>query len=231
MQQTLRMGALLTASLVAASCAGTTRTESGDEAKETQPASTAVAGNGASSGVGNGAPEPTSVDDADLTARINRAWDEHLAHRLLPRQLPGLLRRAGFRVETVGLTPVLNTDHDPNTYGFGLIDLMADFARGRAGARGGLRRTGRDDRPRSHLPCGAGQRPRRAVAPPGRPLAGSVPVRTEAGQLAALCHQRIRLFPAGGRQARRTPTRRAPLHGRRQALEVRPRGGLPAHAL
>jgi ubiquinone/menaquinone biosynthesis C-methylase UbiE len=73
------------------------------------------------------------TDDAELTARINRAWDEHLAHRLLPRRLPGLLRQAGFDVKAVKLVPVLNTEHDPHTYGFGLIALIADFARGRAG--------------------------------------------------------------------------------------------------
>jgi ubiquinone/menaquinone biosynthesis C-methylase UbiE len=73
------------------------------------------------------------TDDAELTARIDRAWDEHLAHRLLPRRLPGLLRQTGFDVEAVTLVPVLNTEHDPNTYSFGVIALIADFARGRAG--------------------------------------------------------------------------------------------------
>ena len=34
-------------------------------------------------------------DDA-LMARVLAAWDEHLAHRDLPRRLPELLREAGF---------------------------------------------------------------------------------------------------------------------------------------
>jgi ubiquinone/menaquinone biosynthesis C-methylase UbiE len=68
------------------------------------------------------------TEDPELTARISRAWDEHLAHRLLPRRLPGLLRRAGLHLAGVKLVPVLNPAYDPNTYGAGLIGLMADFA-------------------------------------------------------------------------------------------------------
>jgi arsenite methyltransferase len=73
------------------------------------------------------------TDDPELAARVERAWDEHLAQRTLPRRLPGLLRGAGFAVGRVSVVPVLNTGFDPNTYGYGLINLMADFARGRAG--------------------------------------------------------------------------------------------------
>jgi arsenite methyltransferase len=73
------------------------------------------------------------VDDGELNNRINRAWDEHLAHRTLPRRLPGLLRTAGFRLASVKLLPVLNTTYNPNTYDYGAIDLIANFARGRTG--------------------------------------------------------------------------------------------------
>jgi SAM-dependent methyltransferase len=73
------------------------------------------------------------TEDSRLTERIDRAWDEHLAHRTLPRRLPGLLRQAGFDLKTIDLVPVINAEYHPNTYGFGLIDLVANFARGRAG--------------------------------------------------------------------------------------------------
>jgi ubiquinone/menaquinone biosynthesis C-methylase UbiE len=73
------------------------------------------------------------ADGVEVATRIERAWDEHLAHRTLPRRLLGLLHRAGFQLTGRDLVPVLNLEYDPRTYGFGLIGLMADFARGRAG--------------------------------------------------------------------------------------------------
>jgi ubiquinone/menaquinone biosynthesis C-methylase UbiE len=72
------------------------------------------------------------IDDDELGTRIDRAWDEHLAHRTLPRRLPGLLRTAGFYLAPVTLVPVLNTAYNPSTYDYGVIDLIANFARGRA---------------------------------------------------------------------------------------------------
>ncbi len=72
------------------------------------------------------------ADDLELSARISRAWDEHLSHRTLPRRLPSLLSEAGFKGTVARLVPVLSTEHQANTYGFGLIGLMANFARGRA---------------------------------------------------------------------------------------------------
>ncbi len=73
------------------------------------------------------------VNDRNLSARIDRAWDEHLAHRTLPGRLPALLGTTGFRLETVKLVPVLNISYNPNTYDYGVIDLIANFARGRTG--------------------------------------------------------------------------------------------------
>jgi SAM-dependent methyltransferase len=73
------------------------------------------------------------TDDVALTGRIARAWGGHLAHRRLPRQLRGLLRRAGFGVETVQALPILNTEYAPSGYSFGLIALIADYVRGREG--------------------------------------------------------------------------------------------------
>ncbi len=73
--------------------------------------------------------------------------------------------------------------------------------------------------------------PCRAIAPPGGSLAGAFPAWPRAGRLAQLRHQRVRLCPPRGSQARRRAARRAPLHGRRQALEVHPCDRLPADAL
>ncbi len=74
------------------------------------------------------------ADDAQLQQRVFTAFDEHLAHRTLPRHLPGLLRRAGFDVAGLSLVPVLNLVYDSNYFGHGLIDLIAGYSAGRAGA-------------------------------------------------------------------------------------------------
>jgi SAM-dependent methyltransferase len=77
------------------------------------------------------------TEDSELTEQINVVWDEHLAHRILPRQLPGLLCRAGFHLADVKVVPVLNTEFNANHFGFGLISLIADFVRGRSGISNG----------------------------------------------------------------------------------------------
>ena len=73
------------------------------------------------------------TDDADLNTRVLRAFDEHFAHRTLPRRLLGLLRRAGFQVEDVELMPVLDRAYDPSTYSYSVLGVVAGFVRGRAG--------------------------------------------------------------------------------------------------
>jgi ubiquinone/menaquinone biosynthesis C-methylase UbiE len=75
--------------------------------------------------------------DPDRTARISRAWDEHLAHRKLPQHLPKLLRQAGFCRREVTLVPVLTWEHAQATFSRVLIDLIASFAQGRAGVSAG----------------------------------------------------------------------------------------------
>lgn len=71
-----------------------------------------------------------------LTAAIGRAWDEHLAHRKLPQRLPGLLHQVGFDLTGITLVPVVNTSYEPTSFGYFLIDLIASFARDRAGVTG-----------------------------------------------------------------------------------------------
>jgi SAM-dependent methyltransferase len=73
-----------------------------------------------------------SPDDA-LMGRVMTAWDEHLAHRDLPRRLPELLAGAGFALESTAVVPMLNVGYARDTYSGGLLELMARFVGGRAG--------------------------------------------------------------------------------------------------
>jgi arsenite methyltransferase len=71
--------------------------------------------------------------DDRLMGRVLAAWDEHLAHRDLPRRLPQLLREAGFELEARSVVPLLNVGYDPDTYSGGLIPIVAGFVPGRGG--------------------------------------------------------------------------------------------------
>jgi arsenite methyltransferase len=71
--------------------------------------------------------------DEGLMERVLAAWDEHLAHRDLPRRLPQLLREAGFALEERSIVPMLNVGYDPETYSGGLIPIIAAFVPGRRG--------------------------------------------------------------------------------------------------
>jgi SAM-dependent methyltransferase len=73
-----------------------------------------------------------SPDDR-LMARVLAAWDEHLAHRDLPRRLPQLLREAGFALEEGSVVPLLNVGYDPDSYSGMMIPLVAGFVPGRGG--------------------------------------------------------------------------------------------------
>ncbi len=92
-----------------------------------------------------------SPDDG-LMRRVLAAWDEHLAHRDLPRRLPQLLREAGFALESASVVPLLNVGDARDTYSGGLLGLIAGFVPGRGGVSGdeaeawaaGLREMGDD---------------------------------------------------------------------------------------
>ncbi|HSJ74217.1 MAG TPA: hypothetical protein VK904_07860, partial [Miltoncostaeaceae bacterium] len=71
--------------------------------------------------------------DGALMGRVLAAWDEHLAHRDLPRRLPQLLREAGFALEARSIVPLLNVGYDAETYSGGLIGIVAAFVPGRGG--------------------------------------------------------------------------------------------------
>jgi arsenite methyltransferase len=65
--------------------------------------------------------------DLDRMRRVLAAWDAHLADPHLPRQLPGLLRGAGFTLTRTAVLPILNHPYDPETYSVGLIPVIATF--------------------------------------------------------------------------------------------------------
>ena len=77
------------------------------------------------------------TEDAPRMARVLGAWDEHFAHASLPRLLSRQLREAGFAVRHRAAIPMFNAEFQDNTYGKGLLALMAAFAAGRNGVSQG----------------------------------------------------------------------------------------------
>jgi SAM-dependent methyltransferase len=71
--------------------------------------------------------------DRTRMERILSAWGEHLVDPHLPCTLASRLARVGFQVEQCEVIPLLNPELDPNTYSYGLIDLVARFVVGRQG--------------------------------------------------------------------------------------------------
>jgi SAM-dependent methyltransferase len=73
-------------------------------------------------------------EDPDRCARVLSAWDEHLAHRCLPRTLAPRLRTAGFEDVRMTAHALATIDDDPGRrYGAALVPFMARFAEGRDG--------------------------------------------------------------------------------------------------
>jgi SAM-dependent methyltransferase len=85
-----------------------------------------------------------SRDDARM-ARVMAAWDEHLAHRDLPRRLPELLRGAGLELVSAAVVPLLNVGYSRASYSAGLLELIEGFVPGRAGVGADEARAWADD--------------------------------------------------------------------------------------
>ena len=66
-------------------------------------------------------------------ARILKAWDEHLAHPILPRTLIPLLRAAGFSVRACKVIPYLDTEYKPEGYSHNMTKTLRRFVRDRQG--------------------------------------------------------------------------------------------------
>jgi arsenite methyltransferase len=73
------------------------------------------------------------TENATRMARVLSAWDEHFAHASLPRILSRQLRDAGFTIRERTAIPMFNPEFEDNTYGKGILALMASFAVGRKG--------------------------------------------------------------------------------------------------
>jgi len=74
-----------------------------------------------------------SMQGDELTQRVRRAWDEHLAHPSLPRRLASELRAAGFEDVRVQGHPLATIELDPETYGGAMLPFIGAFVAGRAG--------------------------------------------------------------------------------------------------
>ena len=74
-----------------------------------------------------------AMQDDELTRRIHRAWDEHLAHRSLPRVLAPALREVGFEDVRARAMPLAAIEFDPETYGGALVPFIAAYVPGHAG--------------------------------------------------------------------------------------------------
>jgi arsenite methyltransferase len=72
-----------------------------------------------------------SADPARMD-RVMRAWDEHLAHPSLPRTLAARMRQAGFDDVRMQGHVFASGEFDTETYGVSIIQLISDFAAGRA---------------------------------------------------------------------------------------------------
>ena len=71
--------------------------------------------------------------DPGRMARVLKAWDEHLAHPVLPRTLGPRLREAGFSVRACQVIPYLDTDCKPDGYSYNMTLTIRRFVRDRQG--------------------------------------------------------------------------------------------------
>ncbi len=67
--------------------------------------------------------------DPTRMARVLAAWEEHCADFHLPPKLSAKLVRAGFAIQRRDVISLFNPEYDPNTYSYGLIDLIVAFVR------------------------------------------------------------------------------------------------------
>ena len=73
------------------------------------------------------------TEDEARMKRVLSAWNEHFVHAGLPRTLSRQLRNAGFTIRQRDAVPMFNPEYRENTYGKGLLAIMATFAVGRKG--------------------------------------------------------------------------------------------------
>ena len=71
------------------------------------------------------------TEDEARMERVLSAWNEHFVHAGLPRTLSRQLRDAGFTIRRRDVIPMFNPEYHENTYGKGLLGIMASFTVGR----------------------------------------------------------------------------------------------------
>jgi arsenite methyltransferase len=71
--------------------------------------------------------------DRELTERVIRAWDEHLAHRTVPRTLAGLLRATGFEEVSMTAHAFATLGQDSDSWAAALVPFIGSFVAGRGG--------------------------------------------------------------------------------------------------
>ena len=69
-------------------------------------------------------------EDEARCDRVLRAWDDHLAHRSLPRTLATRLRAAGFEDVRMAAHPFVTIAFDTDSYGAALVPFIAAFVPG-----------------------------------------------------------------------------------------------------
>ena len=72
-----------------------------------------------------------NATDEDRMRRVLAAWEEHCVYTDLPRHLPQRLVSAGFAISHEQVVPQFNAIYDPNTYSYGLIQIIRAFVAGR----------------------------------------------------------------------------------------------------
>lgn len=73
------------------------------------------------------------TEDETRMTRVLSAWNDHFAHPHLPRTLSQQLRAAGFSIRDRQAIPMFNPEFEDNTYGKGMLGIMASFVVGRKG--------------------------------------------------------------------------------------------------
>jgi arsenite methyltransferase len=73
------------------------------------------------------------TEDPRLTRRVLDAWDEHLAHRSLPRTLASRLRSGGFDDVRMEAHPFVTVEFDRDSYGAAVVPFIGAFVAGRQG--------------------------------------------------------------------------------------------------
>lgn len=68
--------------------------------------------------------------NTDRMSKILKAWEAHATDPFLPRTLADRMEKAGLKVKSVQIIPILNSTFEPDTYSNRMIDLIVPFILG-----------------------------------------------------------------------------------------------------